>query len=74
MITNCTHIIVSLLKVWKVTVEGQSMTMPPFHIISEVFLLQESKDERRARLDYKYRERALSLFNEDHFPSYTTSS
>ena len=31
MFANCTHIIVSLLKAWKVTVEGIESTMPPFN-------------------------------------------
>ena len=31
---NCTHIIVSLLKAWKVTVVGIEWTMLPFNVIS----------------------------------------
>ena len=55
------------------------MTMPSFHVITRrstleivLFLikLQKSKDERRARLDEKYRERPRSLFNGNHFSSY----
>ena len=31
---DCTHIIVSILKVWKVTVVGSCVTVPPFNVIS----------------------------------------